>query len=127
MIDDGKLFGVLSKSDLVAPPQHDVVLVDHNEIAQAVAGADEANIIEVIDHHRLGGSLRSSHPIRFSDGTRGIDLHPDRTEVQAGGNRSESRHRAVHGVGDDQRHAVFTFADRDRCRQDDVAVVAILL
>jgi len=65
VIDDGKLFGVLSKSDLVSPPQHEVVLVDHNEIAQAVSGADEANIIEVIDHHRLGGSLRSSHPMRF--------------------------------------------------------------
>ena len=65
VIEDGKLFGVLSKSDLVTPPQHEVVLVDHNEIAQAVAGAEGANIIEVIDHHRLGGSLRSSHPIHF--------------------------------------------------------------
>ena len=65
VIDDGKLFGVLSKSDLVSPPQHEVVLVDHNELAQAVSGADEADIIEVIDHHRLGGSLRSSHPIKF--------------------------------------------------------------
>tara|TARA_R110002049_G_scaffold4601_4_gene31814 strand:- start:35719 stop:37377 length:1659 start_codon:yes stop_codon:yes gene_type:complete len=65
VLDDGKLFGVLSKSDLVAPPQHEVVLVDHNEMAQAVAGAENADIIEVIDHHRLGGSLKSSHPIRF--------------------------------------------------------------
>ncbi len=40
-------------------------LVDHNELTQAVVGADEADIVEVLDHHRLGGSLKSSEPIRF--------------------------------------------------------------
>ncbi len=65
VIDDGVLIGVLSKSDLVNPPKHEMVLVDHNELSQAVQGAEEADIIEVLDHHRLGGSLRSSHPIRF--------------------------------------------------------------
>jgi len=42
-----------------------LVLVDHNEFAQAVAGADEAEILEVIDHHRLSGNLRTKEPIRF--------------------------------------------------------------
>jgi manganese-dependent inorganic pyrophosphatase len=65
VIDDGELVGVLSKSDLVKPPKHEMVLVDHNELSQAVQGADDADIIEVLDHHRLGGSLRSTHPIRF--------------------------------------------------------------
>ena len=65
VVDDGQLIGVLSKSDLVDPPKPQVVLVDHNELSQAVQGAEEADIIEVLDHHRLGGSLRSSHPIRF--------------------------------------------------------------
>ncbi|MGN6134325.1 MAG: putative manganese-dependent inorganic diphosphatase [Aureliella sp.] len=63
--DDGQLFGVLSKTDLVNPPRPKLVLVDHNELAQAVVGADEADIVEVLDHHRLGGSLKSSEPIRF--------------------------------------------------------------
>ncbi len=63
--DDGQLFGVLSKTDLVNPPRPKLVLVDHNELSQAVVGADEADIIEVLDHHRLGGSLKSSEPIRF--------------------------------------------------------------
>lgn len=63
--DQGKLFGVLSKSDLVNPPKTQLVLVDHNELSQAVTGAEESDIIEVLDHHRLGGSLRSSQPIRF--------------------------------------------------------------
>ena len=65
VMDDGKLVGVLSKSDLVNPPQTQIVLVDHNEISQAVRGGEEANIVEVLDHHRLGGSLKSTQPIRF--------------------------------------------------------------
>jgi manganese-dependent inorganic pyrophosphatase len=39
--------------------------VDHNELGQAVNGADEAEIVEVLDHHRLGGGLKSTQPIRF--------------------------------------------------------------
>ena len=63
--DAGQLYGVLSKTDLVNPPRPKLVLVDHNELSQAVVGADEADIVEVLDHHRLGGSLKSSEPIRF--------------------------------------------------------------
>ncbi|MEC8556731.1 MAG: putative manganese-dependent inorganic diphosphatase [Planctomycetota bacterium] len=63
--DQGCLYGVLSKSDLISPPKTKLILVDHNELSQAVMGADESDIIEVLDHHRLGGSLRSDQPIRF--------------------------------------------------------------
>ncbi|GAA4459222.1 putative manganese-dependent inorganic diphosphatase [Novipirellula rosea] len=66
VLDNGKLFGVLSKSDLVTPPMPELVLVDHNELSQAVQGAEDAIITEVLDHHRLGGSLKSSNPIRFT-------------------------------------------------------------
>ncbi|MCG8650444.1 MAG: putative manganese-dependent inorganic diphosphatase [Pirellulales bacterium] len=65
VVDSGQLAGVLSKSDLVNPPKPEIVLVDHNELSQAVQGADEADIIEVLDHHRLGGSLKSKRPIRL--------------------------------------------------------------
>ena len=65
VLDGERLIGVLSKSDLVTPPKPELVLVDHNEISQAVQGAEESDIIEVLDHHRLGGSLRSSRPIRL--------------------------------------------------------------
>ena len=65
VVDDDQLIGVLSKSDLVHPPRPQVVLVDHNEIGQAVEGIEEADIVEVLDHHRLGGSLKSTGPIRF--------------------------------------------------------------
>jgi manganese-dependent inorganic pyrophosphatase len=56
---------VFSKSDLVEVPRTRLVLVDHNEFSQAVAGADEAEIVEVIDHHRLSGNLRTQEPVRF--------------------------------------------------------------
>ncbi|MCE2808917.1 MAG: putative manganese-dependent inorganic diphosphatase, partial [Planctomycetaceae bacterium] len=63
--DNGQLVGVVSKSDLVNPPKPKLVLVDHNELSQAVNGAEDADILEVLDHHRIGGSLKSTQPIRF--------------------------------------------------------------
>lgn len=63
--ENGTLTGVFSKSDLVSPLRTRLILVDHNEFTQAVAGADQASILEVIDHHRLGGGLASREPIRF--------------------------------------------------------------
>ena len=63
--DDGVLVGLSFKSDLINPPKPQLVLVDHNELGQAVSGAEEAEIVEVLDHHRLGGGLKSTQPIRF--------------------------------------------------------------
>lgn len=63
--ESGKLAGVFSKTDLLDPPRQRLVLVDHNELSQAVPGAQDAQILEVIDHHRLGGGLISREPIRF--------------------------------------------------------------
>ncbi len=61
----GKMIGVLAKSDLVDPSRIRLALVDHNEYAQAVNGVEEAEITEVIDHHRLAGDLVSREPIRY--------------------------------------------------------------
>ena len=59
-----KLIGVFSKSDILRPTQKKIVLVDHNEISQAVDGANEVKILEVIDHHKLG-NLPSEEPVLF--------------------------------------------------------------
>lgn len=64
-VSDNKMVGVLAKSDLVDPPRIRLALVDHNEYAQAVNGVEEAEITEVIDHHRLAGDLVSREPIRY--------------------------------------------------------------
>lgn len=66
VVDDrGVMLGVFAKSDLVNPRRTKLILVDHNELAQAVAGAEQAEILEIIDHHRLGGGVISQEPIRF--------------------------------------------------------------
>ena len=60
-----RLVGAFSKSDLIDPPRRRLVLVDHNEYAQAVKGVEEANVIEVIDHHRLAGDIVTREPISY--------------------------------------------------------------
>ncbi len=66
-----KLIGVISRTDLVNPERPKLVLVDHNEFSQAVAGAEEAEIVEVIDHHRLSGNLVTREPVQFINKTVG--------------------------------------------------------
>jgi manganese-dependent inorganic pyrophosphatase len=67
VVADGsrKLVGVFSKSDLLDPPRMRLSLVDHNEFSQAVKGVEEAEVVEIIDHHRLSGDLVSREPVRF--------------------------------------------------------------
>ena len=55
--------GTLSRYHLLRPRRKRVVLVDHNERAQAVPGLDQAEILEIIDHHRLA-DIQTSQPIR---------------------------------------------------------------
>ncbi len=62
---EGQLIGVFSRSDLIDLPARKLVLVDHNEFSQAVTGAEDSQILEVIDHHRLSGNLTSKEPVRF--------------------------------------------------------------
>jgi len=62
--EDGTLAGVATKSSLLAPLPYSLILVDHNELGQAVSGAELVEIAEVIDHHKLGNS-HSNSPISF--------------------------------------------------------------
>lgn len=61
---DGVMRGVITKSNLLKPSRTNLVLVDHNELSQAVDGADKVNIVEVVDHHRIG-NFQSANPIPF--------------------------------------------------------------
>lgn len=61
--DQGRTVGILSKSDFLKPVERKLILVDHNELSQAVHGADEVEILEVVDHHRIG--LTTQQPILF--------------------------------------------------------------
>ena len=62
--EDGTLLGLLTKTDLLKPVPTRLVLVDHNELTQAVPGAEEVTITEIIDHHRLG-PIATPQPILF--------------------------------------------------------------
>ena len=57
-----KVVGVLTRYHLLRPRRKQVVLVDHNEAAQSVAGLEEAEILEIIDHHRLA-DIQTTNPI----------------------------------------------------------------
>jgi manganese-dependent inorganic pyrophosphatase len=60
----GRMQGIISKSDLLRPAPRELILVDHNELTQAVAGAEEVPIIEILDHHRIGVAP-TQQPILF--------------------------------------------------------------
>ena len=60
--ENEKVVGVLTRYHLIRPRRKRVVLVDHNEAAQSVPGLDEAEIVEIIDHHRLA-DIQTGHPI----------------------------------------------------------------
>lgn len=64
VLDDGFLVGVISKSDFLKTLPRQLILVDHNELSQAVIGAEKVPIVEVLDHHRLGG-IATDSPILF--------------------------------------------------------------
>jgi len=51
---NNRLIGIITRTDLLHPIRKKVILVDHNEISQAVDGVQEAEILEIIDHHRVG-------------------------------------------------------------------------
>ena len=62
VLENGRLVGLVSSDQLMVPERERVILVDHNERAQAVEGIEEAKILEIIDHHRIGG-VQTSGPI----------------------------------------------------------------
>lgn len=64
MDKQGKFCGFISRRRLLTSHKKQVVLVDHNEISQAVPGIEEADILEIIDHHKLG-SMETVNPVYF--------------------------------------------------------------
>ena len=61
---DGRYLGMISRRNLLGAKGKRVVLVDHNEKNQAVAGIENAEIMEIIDHHRLG-TIQTMSPVFF--------------------------------------------------------------
>lgn len=61
---NGEYYGMISRRSLLGARKKQLVLVDHNEMTQAVDGLSEAEVLEIIDHHRIG-SLETMNPVFF--------------------------------------------------------------
>jgi manganese-dependent inorganic pyrophosphatase len=71
VIDSNNLFlGLLGRHHLLNPNKKQVILVDHNEEAQSVDGLNQAELLEIIDHHKIGG-VSTAAPINFRNMTVG--------------------------------------------------------
>lgn len=62
--NEGKYYGMISRRSLLDLDKRKLILVDHNEKSQAVDGIDNAEILEIIDHHRIG-SIETMSPVYF--------------------------------------------------------------
>jgi len=62
--DENNMVGMLSRASLINSQRKQVILVDHNERSQAVEGLEEAEILEIIDHHRIG-DIETIGPVYF--------------------------------------------------------------
>ncbi len=62
--DEQRPIGIVTRSDIAVHPHRKVILVDHNEVSQAAAGIEDAEVIEIIDHHRIA-DVSTVYPIKF--------------------------------------------------------------
>ena len=60
--DENRVVGTLSRYHLLQPQRKRIILVDHNEVGQSVSGLDEAELVGIIDHHRLG-DVQTGYPV----------------------------------------------------------------
>lgn len=63
--ENGLYLGIAHQRELLNPPRLKIILVDHNEPRQAIAALEEAELLEILDHHRLGNP-HTHQPIRFT-------------------------------------------------------------
>lgn len=65
VLDENRhVIGIVTRSDVAVHPRRKVVLVDHNETRQAANGIEEAEVVEIIDHHRIA-DVMTANPIKF--------------------------------------------------------------
>src|SRR5215510_10229260 len=66
LVDENGLYlGIAHQREVLNPPRLKIILVDHNEPRQAIAALEEAELLEILDHHRLGNPY-THQPIRFT-------------------------------------------------------------
>ena len=68
--NDGVCLGLIRITEIINKNNKKVMLVDHQEKEQSVIGLDEANILEIVDHHKIG-NINTTNPINFRNMTVG--------------------------------------------------------
>lgn len=76
VLRDGHFVGMVTRASFIEKPRRKLILVDHNELSQAIAGAEDAEVCEIIDHHRLGAEEK---PVRRSISTPSRSARPARS------------------------------------------------
>ncbi len=64
--DDGEFLGMLSRADILKDEKKQAIMVDHNEKSQAALGMSKAEVLEVVDHHKIG-KLQTAAPIFYKN------------------------------------------------------------
>lgn len=64
VVSDGKLVGVITGTDILKRKCAKLIMMDHNEATQAIDGVESAELMEIVDHHRLG-TIKTSSPVTF--------------------------------------------------------------
>ena len=62
--DNGVCIGIITRTDIARAPRRRVILVDHNEASQGAPGIEGAEVLEIVDHHRIG-DIQTNSPIQF--------------------------------------------------------------
>ncbi len=111
----GRPIGLVTRSDLVNPAPRRVLLVDHAERAQSVPGIEEAEIMEILDHHHIG-SIETRHPVTaIFDPVGSTATLVDRA-LSPGGDRADAADRDAAARRDLLGHRAADVADDDRAR-----------
>ena len=64
VVDENKLIGIITGTDVIKKKHSKLIMMDHNELTQAIDGAESCDIVEIVDHHRLG-TIRTNTPVYF--------------------------------------------------------------
>lgn len=64
VVSEGKLIGVITGTDILKRKHAKLIMMDHNEPTQAIDGVETAELVEIVDHHRLG-TIKTSSPLTF--------------------------------------------------------------
>ena len=113
--DAGRVVGILTRTDVARGARRRVVLVDHNESAQSAAGIEDAAVVEIVDHHRVG-DVQTSAPVMFLNMPVGATATIVATRYEQLGVEIPEADRGHPPLGGADRHRSAEVADNHRPR-----------